>query len=54
MTYGAAYGYATDSDRRDWLKKLDIRGWTGADALPIKTPKLGRRAKAKAKANVKL
>lgn len=29
MTYGAAYGYATDSDRRDWMKKLDVRGWTG-------------------------
>jgi predicted nucleic acid-binding Zn ribbon protein len=28
MKYGLAYAYATDSDRRAWLKRNDLQGWS--------------------------
>jgi len=27
VEFGSAYGFSTRSDRRDWMKKLDIQGW---------------------------
>lgn len=28
MKYGVAYAYASDSDRRAWLKRNDVQGWS--------------------------